>query len=285
MKLVTEEYGWNAYYNLANIVKRVIGISEDTVLQGAIEHGILRYNEMADATISQNIIFAFGYKRMQYLQQKFPEKRIYSVGPYIQYVDGYMSDDEISKLKTQFKRTLLVFTSHSIPGEHVEFDVDSFIKEIERIRIEKGFDTVIVSLHWRDIQAYQLDEKFLKMNYKISTCGNLYDTNFLPRLKSVIDLSDMVMANDTGSYLGYTITLGKPFYLYYLRPMSTFDTGAVNAEKDYDMAYYEEFITRATKAFGDYKEVITDEEILFVEDYWGKLNKGLMTINEMKSFE
>lgn len=284
MELVTKEYGWNAYYNLDVIVKSIIGIPREQVLYGAIEHGILRYNEVAEVTLSQNVIFAFGYRRMKYLQERYPEKRVYSVGPYIQYVSGYLSDDKIKELKKEFGKTLVVFTSHSIPGEHVEFDVNSFIKEIERIKIEYDFRTVIVSLHWKDILTYKLDEPFCEMGYRICCSGHLYDTNFLRRLKSVIDLSDMVMANDTGSYLGYTTTLGKPFYLYYLKPESTFDEGVVNGETDYNELYYQEFISKAINAYGDYKEEVTDAQIEFVEEYWGKMQKGLETINCKKTF-
>ncbi len=284
MELVTKEYGWNAFYNLDAIVKEVIGLPQKKVLYGAIEHGILRYNEVADIVLSQNIIFAFGYRRMCYLQEKYPTKRIYSIGPYIQYVDGYMSDREVNDLKTQHGKTLVVFTSHSIPGEHVEFDVYKFIEEIERIKNEHSFMTVIVCLHWRDIQAYELDKPFVNMGYKVCTSGNLYDTNFLRRLRTIIELSDMIMANDTGSYLGYATTLGKPFYLFYLKPASTFDEGVINGERDYDEEYYQEFIEKALSAYGEYRECVTDKQVSFVEEYWGKIHKGIETINSTKHF-
>lgn len=265
MELVTKEYGYNSFYGLADIVKKVEGLPLNKPLDAAIEHGAIFGLWVNEIDKKKNVIYAFGEWRKKYLQKKFPEKTIYCISPYIQYVDYNMDIKELNKLKEKFGKTLLVFPDHSTHHINITFDFKSFIDEIERVRIRYNFKTVLVCIYWKDI-LNKMHKKFEVHDYKICTAGHIYDTNFLKRLKSIIYLSDVVMGNNLGTYIGYSLFLGKPFYYY---PIDTVETSFDGNGESVDNARMKNVYDIVSKNFAKYKEYITKDDIKFVEDFWG----------------
>lgn len=271
MNLYTKEYGYNGFYGLADIVKKVLGIPDEEVLNGAIEHGIVLGNGLTEVDTKPDIIYAFGIKRKLFLEQIFKKKHIYSLGPYIQYVDSFYSFQELKTIKDTLGKTLLVFHSHSTPHIRAQFEVDEFIQEIDRIKKAKEFKTVLVCMYWKDV-LNGLDEKFLMAGYKICTAGHMFDKNFLNRLKSIILLSDVAIGNDIGTHVGYCISVGIPYYLYLKLPdYVDFDNNGDYLEFNND--FFKQLLNDGIECFGQYKEYISDNDIKFVEEYWGKWKK------------
>lgn len=58
MNLYTKEYGYNSFYGLADIVKKILGISQKEILSGAIEHGIVIGNGLTEVDTKPDIIYA-----------------------------------------------------------------------------------------------------------------------------------------------------------------------------------------------------------------------------------
>lgn len=54
-------------------------------------------------------------------------------------------------------------------------------------------------------------QRISKKKYEVVTAGHYYDYNFLPRLRSIIETSDITMSNNLGSHLGQCIYLNKHF--------------------------------------------------------------------------
>ena len=271
MNLYTKEYGYNSFYGLADIVKKILGISQKEILSGAIEHGIVIGNGLTEVDTKPDIIYAFGIRRKLFLEQMFKEKHIYSLGPYIQYVDSMYSPKELKTIKARLGKTLLVFHSHSTPHIRAQFEVNEFIQEIDRIKNTKNFQSVLVCMYWKDI-LNGLDEKFLKAGYKICTAGHMFDKNFLRRLKSIILLADVAIGNDIGTHLGYCIAVGRPYYLYLKLPdYVDFDNNGDFLEFNND--FFKQLLNRGVECFGCYKEYISDDDIKFVEEYWAKWKK------------
>jgi len=132
-------------------------------------------------------------------------KEIYSVGPYINYVNNHISNAKFNKLKALLNKTLLVFPSHSYEFNTSDEYGKIFFKKIREY--SQDFDTVIVCMYWRDIQLKR-DLKFKSQGYKIVTAGHRADPRFLSRLKTIISLSDYSISNAVGSHIGYCVSLG-----------------------------------------------------------------------------
>ena len=263
MSLYTKEYADNDFYGLAKIVKKVMNIPEDNCVDGCIEHGFNYDNDISDVYTAPSVIYAFGEKRKEFLKDLYPNKKIYCISPYIQYVKGIYSNKKLEELKSKFGKTLLAMPSHSTHYHTVNYNKKLFIKEIERIKQKYNFDTVLICLYWKDILQGE-DIEYLKQDYIICTAGHLYDPNFLKRLKSIILLSDLVISNSIGTNLGYSIVLNKPYYLYYIK--TTFNNACCTEEN----TYYQKITSLVIKLFGKYSEKITKEQIDFVKSYWGK---------------
>ena len=133
------------------------------------------------------------------------------IGPYIHYATPLLNEDEFNVLKQQVGKVLLVFPMHSIDALTVAYDIAVFIEYIEKKKAP--YDTVIVCLHWKDFELNKATAYEAK-SYKIVTAGHPYDDYFLPRLKTIINLSDMVVSNDVGTHVGYCIYMNKPVNLF-----------------------------------------------------------------------
>lgn len=270
MNLCTREYGHNAFYGISDIIKKELGIRKNKVLQGSIEHGFAYVNSIGEVDSKPDIIYAFGEKRKEFLKGVFPEKNIYCLSPYIQYVESYYNVEKINKIKNKFGKTLLVMPSHSVPQGKIKFNQEEFINMIELLKDKYNYKTIIVCLYWSDV-LYGHDTQYIKMGYKICTAGHMFDRNFLPRLKSIILLSDMVVGNDIGTNIGYCICLNRPFYLSYNKV--EIDWHAPNKvaklilEKDVNFQRLLE--VKLLELFGEYRENISKEQIEFVKEYWG----------------
>ena len=100
----------------------------------------------------------------------------------------------------------------------------------------------------------------------------MFDKNFLRRLKSIILLADVAIGNDIGTHLGYCIAVGRPYYLYLKLPdYVDFDNNGDFLEFNND--FFKQLLNRGVECFGCYKEYISDDDIKFVEEYWGKWKK------------
>lgn len=261
MPLVTRETGFSPFYGLDHIVKKIYGIPEWRNLPGRIEHGFYPCNDISKADTDMNVIYTMSGTRKSYLEKMLPNKKIYALGPYIQYVDGMYSASDASKIKKELGKTLVVFPFHST--HHVIVGTtrnifQSFIDEINKVKAMHHFDTVLVNLYWKDILLGR-DEIYLKNGYRICTAGHIYDTNFLRRLKSIIAIADMTMGNDVGTHIGYTISEGKSHYLYYTNSFIESDDPHEGENlSEENVKFHEMVLSDMKEAFGTYHENITE---------------------------
>lgn len=268
MPLITQEYGYNAFYGLADIVKRSMNLPLDRPFDGIIEHGLYIYQDDTHEMVDhKDVVYVMGLFRQAFLQKTFPEKRIYSIGPFIQYAESFHSEAWIQKKKKELGKTLLVFPSHSSHHVTMSFDIDAFIDKIEEIRSQYTFQSVLVCLYWKDILMH-LDERFLGHGYRFVTAGHIYDPCFLHRLKSIFLLADVAMGNTIGTNIGYSIACGVP---YYLQDITVTHTGEDVKERNIkELDLWKE----GQSCLSIYREDISPETVAFVEKYWGKWKRG-----------
>lgn len=262
MDLVTVEYGFNSFYGLNEIINSAIG--NTGIVDGAIEHGISYTGKIDSYSVGNNVVYTMSDSRKNFIESVLYGKKCIAVGPYIKYANSLLSKDEIMAQKTFLGKTLLLFPAHSTHHVNASFNVDVFIKEVERVRKKYNYDTVLVCIYWKD-HLRGLSQKYEAKNYLICTAGHIYDSNFMNRLRSIIELSDVAMSNDFGTNIGYCITLGKPYYLYYVE--TRYEEHQVKCDVN---NYYEGLLDTAIKNFGEYKEYISEENKKFIEQYWGK---------------
>lgn len=176
-----------------------------------VEHGYF-FGEYVSEQEKQSFaktILTFSKVREMHIHDNGIKKEVIPIGPYIHYAPQYYNNDIIAEYKAKLGKTLLVFFSHGATGCTVEFDLDYMISKIEEIR--GGFDSVVVSLFWSDIND-SVVSKLKSHGYLIFSAGHRYDSYFLSRQKTMITLADATMSNSISTHIAYCIYLGKPHW-------------------------------------------------------------------------
>ncbi len=202
----------NDWYGHATAFKKYARLKNDYPIKAAIEHGPFfgSFIWPQDLNNSLPAMITFSKKRAKFLEKK-TGKKIYSVGPYIHYAKHHLSKKKLEQEKKRLGKNLLVFPVHSTSISGLDYDIEEFCKAIKKL--SKQFDTVRVCLYWKDI-LHEKDKVYKKYGFEVVTAGHVFDSRFLPRLKSIIALSSATMSNSVGTHLGYSVFLKKPHYLY-----------------------------------------------------------------------
>lgn len=196
-------------------------------------------------------------------REKLKSKAI-AVGSYIKGADFFYSTAILDEIKKKYGRILLVFPQHSHNGNMAEYNVTDFINAINKYKNEYNFDSVFVCLYWADILRGS-DEKYLQNNFVVVTAGHRSDPQFLSRQKDLIYLADHTMSNHIGSYVGYSICMNKPHFMYNQQTQYFGDGIEMDKSPSLETAKksYQEI-------FGTFTTTITPEQYQFTEKYWGK---------------
>ena len=264
----------NNFYGLSHCLKKYMGWNISTSLDATIEHGVFFGNLVRedDRLYSVKSIVTFGSRRVKHLESGGINKEIIPIGPYIHYAQSILPQDEFQRVKRELGRVLLVFPSHGIIGVDANFNNDSFINEIERVK--RDFDTVLVSLYWTDVSNQLLVSKYEDLGYRIVTSGHRFDLNFLSRQRSIIELADYTISNKLGTHVGYCIYLNKPHYIFSQKveyvAQSRQLSKHLEASRSIDQhTTYLEELEEVTSFFNEDLRAITDEQMKIVEEIWG----------------
>lgn len=199
-------------YRMDKILKEYAKFPFNKKIHALFEHGIV-YTDYCQGVVRAHeyvpSIVASRYRVNVLKKQKY-YNGAYAIGPYIHYAKSLLSKEELQSEKERLGKTLLVFPSHSIEGLVSKFKIDSFLDEIDKI--SKNYDSVRICMYYKDVTLNR-NIPYQKRGYEVVTAGHFYDYNFLPRLRSIIETSDMTMSNEIGSHLGYCIYLNKPHFL------------------------------------------------------------------------
>ena len=268
-------YFSNIVYGHGNIVKKHLKMKCYDILQCTIMHSTHADGNFTNRELCppDGNIFCMSKKSLP--ASCFSRQiNIYPLGPYIKYVKPLITKKGIEKLKERFGRTLLVVPSHVVLDNKDEtFSYQIWINEIERIKKEYKFKTVLVSIgpHGFFDKNYTI---YCRMGYKIVTSGDNFDTSFLRRVRSFISLSDMTMGNDfNATFLGYSIALDVPYY-HFEMDIDYKYSEYLNNEAGYEFrensSDYGVYVTGVRELFGKYNEFVTAEQREFVKEYWGR---------------
>ena len=268
MELFTDEYGYNAFYGYDKAVKKLLHWPQNIPIYGGIEHGFGYNNDLSGMDVKKDVIYVGSNWRRELYLNKFPKKIIICIGPVIQYFENMYDEQTMRIWKEDLGRTLLVMPPHSSHYDKAQYEQRTIIEEINRIKKEKNFDTVLVCVYWVDYLDGRMD-LFKAEDYILCTAGHIYDYNFLPRLKAILTLCDMVFLSTIGTNVGFIMALNKPIYLF-LEKWKKVNIITNEIQENEDMGFFCELEKEAEKLFGKYSEEITEEQIKFVRKYWGE---------------
>lgn len=259
-----------ARYGMNRILKKYAGFPMDYKIHVLFEHGVIytdyviggfRIHEYLPSMVASQY-------RINILKQQKGYKGAYAIGPYIHYANTLLTEEEIKAEKERLGRTLLVFPSHSIDTTTSKFNIEEFINKIKET--SKDFDSVRICMYYQDV-LLKRHITYQKEGFEVVTAGNYNDYYFMPRLKSIIKTSDITMANDTGTHLGYCIYLNKPHYLFKQsitqEHANKFDGNLVNEAMIKEKSSNND--ANITKLFSEYHENITKEQYELISYLWG----------------
>lgn len=274
--LVTKElHQSNDYYGHASIIKKYVGLSNDYVIKAAIEHGMMWQDFIWEVDLNAPFptIIVYGPGRYQ-AYRKFPSRVIIPIGPYIAYSPHYLDKQTLEKEKKRLGKMLLAFPLASTHYIEFNYDIKAYCKELEDM--SKDFDSIGICLYWKDILTGKGDI-FLKYGFECFTAGHMFDPLFLSRLKSIIELSTVTTSNHVGTYLGYSVYMGRPFWLT--------NPGEVNISKPINIIDDETPMSwsafpQFSKPFSARHGDISVNQMEVVDRYWGLSN--IKSVEEME---
>lgn len=233
-----------------------------TCLPYSLEHGLHYANFIPKKFFYKTTkhIMTFSFERKKIIQSSI-NKKIIPIGPYIHYAKHYLTKQDIICIKRKFGRILLVFPSHSTLEHTVDSHVNEFVSHVLYFKKKYDFDSVFVSLYFRDIQNSDLVKAYEKVGFHVVCSGHLYDPFFISRLKSIIALSDYTISNTVGTHLGYCIYMNKPHYI-----LSNADNTDFIQSNDNNLVNE---INHIASFFTQYQKDITEEQWLAANRYWG----------------
>lgn len=203
----------NYYYGHEYWLKKYSGYKKP--IYGLIDHGIVfgkGYDLYANDNerIIKNILTFGDYQEENY-RQKIRGCSIYKIGPRIAYVErNEKYYTELLKINNK-RRTVTLFPAHSTPKEDSMYDINKYINECNRICDKYKIENKRVSLRNEDIKN-GICNKFLREGFQVVSSGT-NQIDFLPRLKAIIETSDLVISNSLGTHIGYCIYLNVPHIL------------------------------------------------------------------------
>lgn len=267
-QLITPEIcSQNDFYGHATVLKNFFGWQNDIPLPFAIEHGAFAGEFVWDVDANSPVpaIMCIPTRRISVLQNK-TDKFVESIGPLIQYASSLLTEDQINFEKKRLGKNLLVFPAHSTHHVAANYDVQRLVDKIKNVA--NHFDSVRVCLYWKDI-LQGIGRYYEQAGLECVTAGHIFDPMFLPRLKSLLTIADMTMSNCNGSYIGFSVLMGKPHHLWN-QPVELTAKANDILQRDRSDFYGKDKLTAQLDCiFNDFNEVVSLEQWKFADAYWG----------------
>ncbi len=270
--MTNEIYIHNDFYGHATNIKKFVGFDSDYKLKAAIEHAAFLDSFWWGDDINAPLpaIFTMPRRRIPIIK-KLTNKKVFAIGPYIHYAEHILNDQQITKEKKRLGNNLLIFPAHSTHHVDTNYDTENFCKKIKQMG--KDFDSVRVCLYWKDILR-GFDKIFKDNNLECVSAGHIYDPYFLPRLKSILELSTVTASNLFGTHIGYSVYMNKPHYIFkdeieFLGNQADVGDGVNETNLEFE------------KLFGNFNEKITPEQYKFIDNYLGLAD--VKTKDELKA--
>lgn len=155
---------------------------------------------------------------------------------------------------------VVAFPAHSTHHISSVFDTGELLGALERIRARH--DDVRVCLYWRDV-LLGAAEAYAERGFPCVSAGHIYDPDFLPRLRRILDGAGAVVTNEVGSHLFYSVAMGRPVWLIE-QAVDYVDSGGGELGRDAVLGH--EVTEQAKRLFGpEERDTPTPDQREFVE--------------------
>lgn len=268
----------NDWYGHAKILKQFLSLPQNYQFKFILEHGIYLTEQVADADLETDLPTIITYCDYRAKILKKYRQNVFSIGPFIHYANSFLSDSDVKKEKARLGKSILVFPSHSTAEINFDFNRKWFLKQVQKI--SKKFDTIRICLYWVDVlrDGYKF---YQNLGYECVTAGHILDPLFLPRLKSLMMVSDLTIANDASTTSGYSVYMSKPHIIFHQQAKISGSRNEVSLVKDF---WQSEPYIKVLEEFSKVSFKITPRQRNLVNTYWGldqiKTKKELKSIVE-----
>lgn len=262
----SELVGFNDFYGNAEQIKRFLNLPSHYPLKAAIQHGNQYGGAYWDEEIKARLPVSLAWgEHIHATWKKHTTKKIHKIGAPFFYTQSLFPEESITRERARLGKNLLVFPAHSMADSTVSFAMEPWL---EKIRTNsKGFESVRICIYWKDYLLGK-HKPYLEAGYECVSAGHLFDYNFLPRLRFLLEVCDATMSNRIGSFLGYSLFLGKP-HKYIDQEMDITDApgGSVCAE---EAAWRSDpGVQKILTSFSTCEFNITQEQLAALEPYFG----------------
>jgi hypothetical protein len=243
-------------YGNAHVLMSYCGYENGDILQlPGIHHGPVSIKWDPDGPYYAPIVIGGKYQR------SFLKAPVIEVGPYIFYAKPLLLADEKSELKSRIGRTLTIFLAHSILFMEVCFDKRRF--EMFLREEAKKYDSVFLCLNFNDISDEQI-RYYERLGARIVTAGVRKDPLFLNRLRSILDVSDMVLCDHIGSPLNFATAMKKQ--------VQWFDSGCAYSREISPNSYIAAYEENKNKLLAEIKsgEVLSESALARCNDLFSQ---------------
>lgn len=281
----SELFSGNDYYGNAEQLKRFLHLPSQYPLKLVIQHGN-QYGSFIwdlEAKAEFPVKLAWG-SHVEQCWSKFSNSKIIKIGAPFFYTQGLLEQTEVEKEKKRLGKNLLVFPAHSMHHSTVNYDGQYLLDRLKDVA--KNFDSIRVCIYWKDFLLGK-HTFYQDAGYECVTAGHIFDSNFLPRHRSLLEVADASASNRIGSFLGYSIFLGKPHF-YFDQTISVIDSGPGVVTEEEQAWRADPGVQRILKAFTHTGLTITEEQRASLEPYFGfkevktkKQLAGIIHLSEM----
>ncbi len=190
----------NAYYGIADIIKRWAGTLRERPLMIALPHGVeyasakfFTHHELVPVVASYCPDTAQPYRDM-------PISRLwYMASPYVHVVTMAERHDDSERHGSIF------FPQHSTTVQIVEYDVADTIGQLHALPAR--YHPITVCMYCVDVQR-DMHHAYLNAGFEVVSCGHTYDPLFLYRLHRICLPHRFAIHHDFGSAVAFSIRSG-----------------------------------------------------------------------------
>lgn len=188
----------------------------------------------------------------QKIHERAPYVPVFSIGPYIHYVEGIYDADKVKREKAKNGKTLLIFLPHTIEYVERPYDRRQFIDEILREYGEE-FQSIWCCAYWADVN-HPVCEYAESMGIHVVTAGFRFDSNFDRRLKTIIEMADAVVVGDVGTFIAYALYMGKPVARVEISDNATINDRQCRSELERKLQMVDEYAFE-----NSFRQIFTEE--------------------------
>ncbi|SFN79090.1 hypothetical protein SAMN04487831_103310 [Pseudobutyrivibrio sp. UC1225] len=265
--------GSSRFYGYNYILKRYSGYTKTIEAHSEHAPGLDMLDLYDWQAKEKKALIVNSSQRKDFLSQ-YVDVPIFPIGPSIHYANSIYNEFDYKVIKKSLGKTLLIYPMHDIEDFHYKDKSDAFIEYVKKIKEKYGFDTVIVSMYFVDIER-GLHFRYLKEGWIITSAGRRENYDFNDCMKTIIKMADYALIDGYTSALGYCIYLGVPVSIFH-REFDFIESGKENVVQT-NNGLVKETMKKFESLFSDYDEKISEEKYSFCNYWYGYddvLDKG-----------